>query len=343
MNILLVVSEHPGDGKTSISIALAHHISKLGKKVALVNPFGDTDELSDSSGASIFSDLLGSESLGWPLELPKSGLVDTRGRPYKVLRDVKSKLIELADKNDLVIAEISSEIPLSEKVIIAETLDAQVLGVIRHKHGLKVDDIKNQWNSFNNSLCGILINCRTKYTSHEVNMAFIPDLANLGVKVFGVIPEDRRLLSVTVDQIAKHLGGKYIVKNDEASGRLIENFLVGGWTMDESSIYFATKDNKAVITRGDRPDLQMSALTTDTTCIIMTKAIDPIEYVEYEAQNEGVPIIVVDTDTIKTMESLESLVELARFDHVAKLDRLSELIQSEVDTEAMLATIGIAT
>ena len=74
--------------------------------------------------------------------------------------------------------------------------------------------------------------------------------------------------------------------------------------MDEGALYFSTKDNKAVITRGDRPDLQMSALSTETACLIMTKGIKPIEYVEYAAQEEGVSIVVVDKDTISTLESL---------------------------------------
>ena len=56
-------------------------------------------------------------------------------------------------------------------------------------------------------------------------------------------------------------------------------------------------ENKAVIVRGDRPDLQMAALNTSTACIVLTKGVEPIEYVRYEAEQEEVSLIVVETDT----------------------------------------------
>ena len=342
MNILLVVSENHGDGKTAISATLAHYVATLGKKVTVVKPFGGTNELGQNSDSYIFSSLVGSKPSDWPMELPETGLIDNQDRPYQALKDVKNDLIKISRNHDLVIAEISSKISKSEQAKIAKFLEAKVLAVIRHKHGLKANTIKHQLISFGQNLSGVLINARTKYTSHEVQSSFIPELEDLDIKVFGTIPEDRKLLSATVDQVVEHLKGVYVLKIEERSGELIENFLVGGWTMDDASLYFATKDNKAVITRGDRPDLQMSALNTKTSCLIMTKGINPIEYVEYEAQEEGVSIVVVDKDTISTMESLDSIIDIAKFDHMAKLERLHELIKSEVDSKALLDAIGIA-
>ncbi|MAO89328.1 MAG: hypothetical protein CL880_02180 [Dehalococcoidia bacterium] len=342
MNILLVVSENQGDGKTAISLTLAHQVANLGKKVTVIKPFGSKNELGDDSDLSVFASLVGSKPPEWPMELPESGLIDGRGKPYKALKDVKNELTKIAQRHDLVIVEISSKMPQEEQVGIAEFLEAKVLAVIRHKHALKTKKIKQHLVSFGQNLSGVLINARTKYTSHEVQTSFIPELEDLNIKVFGTIPEDRKLLSATVDQVVEHLNGEYFLKINERSSELIENFLVGGWTMDDGSLYFSTKDNKAVITRGDRPDLQMSALNTKTACLIMTKGINPIEYVEYEAQEEGVSIVVVDKDTLNTMESLDSLINVAKFDHKLKLERLHELIQSEVDSNSLLDAIGIA-
>ena len=342
MNILLVVSESHGDGKTAISATLAHYVATLGKTVTVVKPFGGTNELGENSDSHIFSSLIGSKQSDWPIKLPETGLLDKQGRPCQDLKNVKNELTNISKNHDLVVVEISSKIPKFEQAKIAEFLEAKVLAVIRHKHGLKANTIKQQLNSFGQNLSGILINARTKHTSHEVQASFIPELEDSDIKVFGTIPEERKLLSVTVDQVVEHLKGEYVLKVEERSGELIENFLVGGWTMDDASLYFATKDNKAVITRGDRPDLQMSALSTKTSCLIMTKGINPIEYVEYEAQEEGVSIVVVGKDTISTMESLDSIIDIAKFDHVEKLERLHELIKSEVDSKALLEAIGIA-
>ena len=49
-----------------------------------------------------------------------------------------------------------------------------------------------------------------------------------------------------------------------------------------------------MIVRGDRPDVQMSALGTDMECFILTNGLEPIEYVKYEADEEEVSIVIVD-------------------------------------------------
>ena len=342
MNILLVVSPSQGDGKTAISLTLAHHIANSGKKVTALKPFASKTEISNEADLSAFSNLVTSKPLEWPMELPESGLIDARGKADKGLEEVKKELSKIAQSYDLLILELPSKIPHEEQAKVAEFLEAKVLAVIRHKHALKTKKLKQYLVSFGKSLSGVLINARTKYTSHDVQTLIIPELEDVNIKVFGTIPEDRTLLASTVDQVVEHLNGEYALKIDDRSTELIENFLVGGWTMDEGALYFSTKDNKAVITRGDRPDLQMSALSTETACLIMTKGIKPIEYVEYEAQEEGVSIVVVDKDTISTMESLNSLVDNSKFDHISKLERLHELIKSEVDSASLLDDIGIA-
>ena len=65
---------------------------------------------------------------------------------------------------------------------------------------------------------------------------------------------------------------------------------MGGWGLDAGELYFGLRESKAVIVRGDRPDMQMAALTTPTTCMLLTQGIEPIEYVRNEAELEEVPI-----------------------------------------------------
>ena len=49
MNILLVVSPSQGDGKTAISLTLAHHIANSGKKVTALKPFASKSEISNEA------------------------------------------------------------------------------------------------------------------------------------------------------------------------------------------------------------------------------------------------------------------------------------------------------
>ena len=95
--------------------------------------------------------------------------------------------------------------------------------------------------------------------------------------------------------------------------------------------------------RGDRPDVQMSALTTSTQCLVLTGGIDPIEYVLYEAELEEVPIAVVPSETLDAMAALDDLFRPrtvrppgeARTPHRAGA-------RAEVDVDALYGQLGVA-
>ena len=108
------------------------------------------------------------------------------------------------------------------------------------------------------------------------------------MRVLAAIPEDRRLLGVTAGQIADHLGGSFL-SWEEKRDNFVEHYLIGGMVLDWGVLYFQQFDNKAVIVRGNRPDLQMAALRTPTSCIVLTGGYPPIQYVSYEAGEEEVP------------------------------------------------------
>jgi BioD-like phosphotransacetylase family protein len=149
------------------------------------------------------------------------------------------------------------------------------------------------------------------------------------------------LLAVTVGDVVSHLDGRFVAGKDFTDG-LVEHFMVGGLGRDPGDLYFRTRENKAVIIRGDRPDIQMSALTTPTKCILLTKGIKPIEYVKYEAEREEVPLVVVEPDTLTTMDLLNTLQDGAQFDHPAKVERLGQLLTEHLDLPAVYAGLGLA-
>ena len=154
------------------------------------------------------------------------------------------------------------------------------------------------------------------------------------MQVLGLIPEDRTLLSLTVGQISELLGGRFFTGSEYSAG-LVENFMVGGFGMDPGEYIFSTRNKKAVIVRGDRPDVQMSALQTDMQCFILTRGMEPIEYVKYECGEEEVAAIVVDMDTIETMKAVGSLQLHARFDHPDKLDRAKKIFADATDLKTI--------
>ena len=59
----------------------------------------------------------------------------------------------------------------------------------------------------------------------------------------------------------------------------------------------------AVVTGGDRTELQMAALETSTHCLILTGRIPPKEIIIERAESLEIPVLSVDTDTLTTVES----------------------------------------
>ena len=168
----------------------------------------------------------------------------------------------------------------------------------------------------------------------------IPGIAASGAPLLALLPEDRRLLGVSVAQLADRLSGEFILDEGDPDD-LVEYLMVGGMSLDPGETYFATRDNRAAIVRGDRPDLQMSALGApgNTACLIATGGIQPIEYVRYEAEQEETPIIIVQTDTLDTMDALNALIDSSRFDHPLKLERFTALLTRHLDIETLLAAL----
>ncbi len=117
--------------------------------------------------------------------------------------------------------------------------------------------------------------------------------------------EDRKSSAISIGELAEYAKGE-ILNCSEQSGELVENLMVGAMCVDPAPLYFNIKTNKAVITRGDRADIQLGALDTPTKCLILTSGIKPIPSVMQRADEVLVPIILVTKDTPATLVDIES-------------------------------------
>ena len=324
MSNVLVVSTDRGEGKTAVAATLAHAAIASGRTAVALKPFGSVDEIGADS--AIFASLLGGDAA-------TEQAIPAKGLTKKSMTDTAKALKAL--KADLAVVEASSELSSDNTGALADALDAKVVVVVRHTHGMTAADLSGHTRPYAERLGGVVLNARGAYAGAEAD-ALAAELNPAGTPVLAIIPEDRRLLGVTVGKLAEHLNGRF-VQGEEGADGLVEHFLVGGWMLDEGAIYFGTRSDKAVIIRGDRPDLAMSALATPTKVLVLTKGVDPIEYVNYEAAEEGTALLVVEHDTLATMDAVSTIVESARFDHPDKLARMAELLAANGDPAAIAA------
>jgi len=156
-----------------------------------------------------------------------------------------------------------------------------------------------------------------------------------------VLPEDRILFSLTIGELAEHIKGE-ILNNAGKSAEVVENFMLGAMTVDSGLDYFGRKANKAVVVRGERPDMQLAALETATKCLVLSGGVSPSYAVLRRAQDKGIPIILTKGDTISTVNSIELALGKTRFNQVEKLSRLSEITEQRFNFQAVYKALGLA-
>jgi len=183
---------------------------------------------------------------------------------------------------------------------------------------------------------GVVVNFMPKYRQNELSGYLEKNLKDSSVEFYGFVPDDRKLLSMTINQIAGLLNGEFIY-GEEHSNKLIENYLIGGLVLDWGPFYFSSKNNNAVIVRGDRPDVQLSALQThETQALFLTKGVSPVEYVSYEAEKVNKPIVLFDDTTHEFTEKIEQIQLKSKFDHPEKIEKISSLLNKNCDLDLLI-------
>ena len=312
MATLIIASISDRAGKSALAAALAVKMGSETTSVALGKASGP--ETAGDTDADMFISLLP--------DIPAlSGTVD----------DIASNISNVsksAGGAGVVIIEGSSDPQFNLQ--LAEATDGLVLLVARYGEGISVAA-----GEYGSRLAGVVINATPRYRGEDISGRVAADIETAGTKLLGTIPDDRRMLAPKLGQVAEYLGGQFL-SGDDQSDRLLENFLIGGLVLDWGPFYFASRKNTGVIVRGDRPDVQLAAIQTDTTrALILTKGVRPVEYVMYEAAQAGVPLVVVPGNTPDVAEQLEGLQPHVGFDHPDKLARMVDLVAEHLDISAI--------
>ncbi|MCH2320854.1 MAG: DRTGG domain-containing protein [SAR202 cluster bacterium] len=333
MTVLYVASDEPGAGKTAFATTLAYDLISHGNKVNVIKPIKDTH-----NDHEIYTKLLDQAT---PTKSVTAGQETLSSDLLSQVSDISQ---QVAENSDVVIVEGPGTISPKENGQIADALNATAVLVTRHTFGKDPKTVASYATEFNERLAGIIVNGRTEYQDIEVSCSFIPELSKTNIPTLGIIPEDRRLLSSTIEVIAQHLSARLLnadSNEEQYADRLVEDFMVGGLGLDWGVLYFGIRENKAVVVRGDRPDVQMSALDTPCAFMILTDGITPIEYVLHEATLNEVPLAVVETSTLETMDALNNLQDTASFDHIEKVSRFHDLLTVHADLTPILDRLGL--
>ena len=223
---------------------------------------------------------------------------------------------------------------------VADLTDAHVLAVLKYDETLLYDRAMTAYNYFGDSMAGLVINEVPRNRRDFVTEVVLPFFARRGMQTFGVLPKDEMLSAPSVSELADGLNAE-ILCGAECSDELVQHMLVGAMGVESALAYFRRKPNKAVITGGDRTDIQLAALETSTRCLILTGNIYPSPVVLNRAEEMCVPVLLTKHDTLSTIEIIEGYFGRSRFQQPQKLERFSHLLEEYFDFAALYRALGI--
>ncbi|RLC95755.1 MAG: hypothetical protein DRI40_05075 [Chloroflexi bacterium] len=344
MASLYVASWTRGAGKTTMCVGLGRWLSKNSKKVGYFKPVEDATESGD---ARFVKEALRLDEDAESLAPILIGLDDLKSEVAggRLGDRVKRYFSEISSGKDVVLVEGVAGLSTDPSAADAasqtvEALDAQVIIVVACAKDVPWDRIAAEGRRFGSRLLGAVLN-RVPQNRLEDARASAAATRGDGIRLLGVLPEDRALLGVSVAEIARHLQARPLCC-EEGMSEMVENVMMGAMTPDSGADYFARKDNKAVIVRGERPDMQLAALATSTRCLILTGGGEPIGQVLSLAEDKGAPILVTDKDTLSAASDVEQAFVRARFQHQGKAPIVDRILEEGFDFSALSEGLKLA-
>lgn len=349
MKSLFIASNQFYSGKSSIAIGLGLKFKSKGLKVGYMKPLGTIPERVDGvptdADARFIAETLETgddvANLAPVVLTPSLVHAQLQNPEADYATKISRAFDEISTGKDVVLVEGAGDLfqgcflGLGAKRI-ADLTQAKTIMVIKPDSRPVVDDVCEGLEILGESLAGVIFNDVPKSQLAPMTELIEPYLRRMGVKVLGAIPRDKTLQAVTVRELCEHLGGQ-VLAAEERIDELVEAFLVGAMGQERALRYFRKKSNKAVITGGDRADVQLAALETSTRALILTGNYQPSPLVLGRAEELGIPVIMVDIDTLGAVQKVEELVGHLRVRHTAKLEKMQKLLDEHVDLGAIFA------
>ncbi|NOQ38909.1 MAG: AAA family ATPase [Anaerolineales bacterium] len=345
MKSLYITSVEKYSGKTALCLALGKLYQERGLNVGYLKPFSLRpwrigDKIADEDAAFVI-DILGMNAKPWemsPVVVTAEILHDYLTGKEKV--DFMPRVLEavkfLEGRKDLLLLEGGGS--LREGYVmnlstpdVAKELGSEILVVVKYcEDACLLDDVLTAKFRLPNSLSGVVINRVPEHAMDFVNNIAVPFLEKEGVPILGVLPNDRELAALSVGEIIEVLDAEVLTscRNEES---LVEALMVGAMTEDSAIRRFRKQQNKAVITGGDRTDIQLAAMETSTTCLILTGNLTPNNLIIKQAENMSVPILLVPGNTMETVEALDRIFGKTRLRQKEKLDKFIGYVKENFD------------
>ena len=345
MKSLYITSVERYSGKTATCLALGLRLKGNGYKVGYLKPLSlqplQAESQTIDEDVAFVRDILELEadpSDLCPMVLSTENLQETlrAQSPEERMQRVKSAFEAASDGHNIMLLEGGStlregyavDLPVEN---VAHELGSQVLLIAKYNEGIHLlDDILAAKSRLGDAMVGVLINRVPDEAITTVVEQSVPFLGGKGIPVIGVLPDDRTLAALTVGELISLLEAEVLTRYLRPTA-LVEYMTVGAMTADAAVSRFRRYTNKAVITGGDRTDVQLAALETSTTCLILTGNMRPSPLIIKQAEEFGVAVLLTQLNTMETIERIEQIFGKTRLVGTNKLKQFQNLLDHNCD------------
>lgn len=355
MKSIYITSLERYSGKTALCLALGRRLVQDGFRIAYLKPlslqpFRIGNRLADEDAAFV-REVLNLDAEPWELSPVIVTPEFLRARLQAIEEeDLMARVLSAYEAasagKDIILLEGGGSLREGHAVRlptpeVARKLSSCVLVSVKYRSDIRLlDDALSARARLGELLCGAVINRLPAEAANFTRQYAIPYLEKRGVQVFGALPESRSLAALTVKEVAELLDAQVLTRDTNLEA-LIENLTVGAMTADAALHRFREQANKAVITGGDRTDIQLAALETSTTCLVLTGNLQPSPLIVRQAESMGVTVLLVRENTLETVEAIERVLGKSRIGQADKLAEFQRLFDEHVDMQRLYTAIGL--
>ena len=221
---------------------------------------------------------------------------------------------------------------------LARDFNAKILLVVRFRGDAITDEIMQAQDycmNWKTEILGVILNRIPQDKMEHTKRIIKPFIEKRGIKVLGLIPEDKSLSAPTVRDICNFIGGRILAGKDGLD-KTIERVLIGAMGPESAAKYFRRAINELVITGGDRTDIILVALETGVSAVVLTGNLYPSVKVFPKADQLNVPLILVPYDTYTTLQHVQKIIGRIKPKDSRRIAAAINLVKKHVDWKSML-------
>jgi BioD-like phosphotransacetylase family protein len=164
-------------------------------------------------------------------------------------------------------------------------------------------------------------------------------LANAGVRVLAVLPEDRALAAPNVEDIRQALAADVMYEGDNF--RLpVQEVLVAPVYTDGFKLHLRRFEaSKAVLAPSYKTDLLLAAIEADAACVVMTGGHRPSPYVLDRVQGQPTTLLLAQQQTPAAVAAMSDVWGASPFRGEEKVAAMASLLGPRIDWDDLLTRL----